>query len=241
MDYLKISIDHGLSAGTEIPVLAPDTVRALVAAAHDAGLRTIAHVASAADTAMAVDAGVDGLAHVFADVMAPELVARIAARDVFVVPTLTYLDRIAGDAGDKELLTDPHLGPRLSAGARAALDRAPGPPRPELRSTAMAVTRAMREAGVALLAGTDATVFAPVHGASLHRELLLLTETGLAAPAAPAAATSGPADRFGLTDRGRVAPGLRADLLLVDGDPTTDIRATRAIAGIWRRGVHQPS
>lgn len=237
VDYLKISIDHGLSAGTEIPVLAPDTVRVLVAAAREAGLRTIAHVASAADTAMALDAGVDGLAHVFADVLDPVLVGRIAEQNVFVVSTLTYLDRIAGDTGDKELLTDPHLGPRLSPGARAALAGAPGAHRPELRSTAMAVASAMAEAGVTLLAGTDATVFAPVHGASLHRELLLLTEAGLSAPAALTAATSGPADRFGLTDRGRVAPGLRADLLLVDGDPTTDISATRAIAGIWRRGT----
>lgn len=52
-----------------------------------------------------------------------------------------------------------------------------------------------------------------------------------------AAATSVPARHFGLTDRGRIAPGLRADLLLVDGDPTRDITATRSVAGVWRRGV----
>jgi hypothetical protein len=42
------------------------------------------------------------------------------------------------------------------------------------------------------------------------------------------------ADCFGLTDRGRIAPGLRADLLLVDGDPTSDITATRDIRAVWR-------
>ena len=39
-----------------------------------------------------------------------------------------------------------------------------------------------------------------------------------------------------LTGRGRIAPGLRADLVLVDGDPTTDIKATRRIVGVWKQG-----
>ena len=41
---------------------------------------------------------------------------------------------------------------------------------------------------------------------------------------------------FRLTDRGRIRPGLRADLLLVDGDPITDIRAVRSVADVWKRG-----
>jgi imidazolonepropionase-like amidohydrolase len=52
-----------------------------------------------------------------------------------------------------------------------------------------------------------------------------------------AAATSSPAECFGLGDRGRIAPGRRGDLLLVNGDPTSEITATREIAGIWRSGV----
>ncbi|MHA6620596.1 hypothetical protein [Pseudonocardia sp. DLS-67] len=46
-----------------------------------------------------------------------------------------------------------------------------------------------------------------------------------------------PARHFGLDDRGRISPGLRADLVLVAGDPTADIRATAAIVDVWRRGV----
>ncbi|HEY9420130.1 MAG TPA: amidohydrolase family protein, partial [Thermoanaerobaculia bacterium] len=52
-----------------------------------------------------------------------------------------------------------------------------------------------------------------------------------------AAATANPAEAFGLADRGRIAPGLRADLLLVQGDPTADIKATRKIQRIWKAGV----
>ena len=73
-------------------------------------------------------------------------------------------------------------------------------------------------------------------GASIHRELELLVAAGLTPREALAAATSVPAAIFGLTDRGRVSPGLRADLLLVDGDPTSQITATRAIVGVWKQG-----
>jgi adenine deaminase len=60
---------------------------------------------------------------------------------------------------------------------------------------------------------------------------------GLSPEAALAAATSVPARVFSLKDRGRVAPGLRADLVLVTGDPMRDITATRDIVAIWKRGV----
>jgi imidazolonepropionase-like amidohydrolase len=99
--------------------------------------------------------------------------------------------------------------------------------------------RTLRSAGVPLLAGTDANPFAPLHGTALHRELVLLTEAGLSNEEALAAATSVPARHFGLADRGRIAPGLRADLVLVDGDPTRDITATANIVDVWRRGVRQ--
>jgi imidazolonepropionase-like amidohydrolase len=92
-------------------------------------------------------------------------------------------------------------------------------------------------AGVTILAGTDAPNPPCEHGAGLHHELLLLVEAGLTPIQALAAATASPARVFGLTDRGRVAPGLRADLLLVEGDPTSDVGATRCIVAVWKRGV----
>ncbi|MFG2495391.1 hypothetical protein ACGFSD_30685 [Streptomyces caniferus] len=50
------------------------------------------------------------------------------------------------------------------------------------------------------------------------------------------------ARHFGLTDRGAVEPGLRADLVLVDGAPIADIRATRQIRRIWCGGTeHTPA
>ena len=101
---------------------------------------------------------------------------------------------------------------------------------------ALDITRRLHIAGVPLLAGTDAIpIFS--HGIGLHRELEVLVEAGLSPTEALAAATSVPASCFDLGDRGRIAPGLRGDLLLVDGDPTMDIRATRNIRAIWRSGT----
>jgi hypothetical protein len=76
-----------------------------------------------------------------------------------------------------------------------------------------------------------------VHGASVHQELQYLVQAGLTPIQALRAATLTPARRFGLEDRGRIAEGLRADLLLVDGDPTTTISDTLNLRGVWRRGT----
>ncbi|MEV0151815.1 MULTISPECIES: amidohydrolase family protein [unclassified Nonomuraea] len=247
IDYLKIVIDDGRTAGLDLPVLGPDVVAALVEAGHAAGLRTIAHVATARDTVIALEAGIDGLAHVFhhsepGDPPVEDLAARIAAHGVFVITTLTYIETIAQDPAGVELVRDERIAARLSERDRAAIDRdhSAVPVHPDGVAHARRATAALHEAGVVLLAGTDANFFAPVHGAAMHRELLMLTQSGLSPEAALAAATSAPARAFGLADRGRVAPGLRADLLLVDGDPTSDITATRAVAEVWRRGVRRP-
>src|SRR5699024_6511283 len=92
--------------------------------------------------------------------------------------------------------------------------------------------RAMDEAGIAVIAGTDAneTAFAPVpHGPSLHTELDWLVQAGMSRAEALRAATSAAADALGLRDRGRVGEGARADLL-------TDLDALRSPAEVWVAG-----
>lgn len=94
----------------------------------------------------------------------------------------------------------------------------------------------MVQAGAPVLAGTDAPASGTTYGASLHGELALLVKAGQAPLQTLAAAASAPARAFHLDDRGRIRPGLRADLVLVEGDPTQDILATRNIVAIWKRG-----
>lgn len=63
-----------------------------------------------------------------------------------------------------------------------------------------------------------------------------MVRAGLSPAEALGAATSAPAAFFGLSDRGAVVSGRRADLLWVDGDATVDIAATRNIRGVWIAG-----
>ena len=71
----------------------------------------------------------------------------------------------------------------------------------------------------------------------MHGELELLVAAGMTPVQALVAGTSAAARAFRLTDRGRVAAGMRADLMLVEGNPTRDVLATRRIVGVWKRGV----
>ncbi|RDI42482.1 amidohydrolase family protein [Nocardia mexicana] len=218
-DYLKIVVDDGAVHRARFPVPDTDTLTALSDAAHEAGLLVIAHAVTAREAETALAVGADGLAHVWSDLCPGDpasrrLAERVRASGVFVVTTLAYFETITQQ---REPVT--------------------GCAAPGHEDNAMDAARSLREAGVPLLAGTDATPFAPAHGAAMHRELVLLREAGLDPEAALAAATSVPARHFGLADRGRIAPGLRADLLLIDGDPIRDITATERISEIWRRGV----
>lgn len=243
-DYLKIAVDDGAVSGMRLPVLTPALAAALVEAGHAAGLKVIAHTVTAREAFIALDAGADGLAHLYSDVPeedAERVAARIASYDAFVISTLTFIEAVTGDPGGAELLRDPRIAGRMSERSKATFQReiTDVPMHSAGVVNASSAAPALLRAGVPVLAGTDATPFGPVHGAGLHRELRLLTEAGLTAEQALAAATSVTARCFGLADRGRIAPGLRADLLLVDGDPTTDVTAARAVVDVWRRGVRQ--
>jgi len=132
-----------------------------------------------------------------------------------------------------------YLPPQSEAMLRLTGTEADGIPDPEgrLRRLNESVRR-LASAGVTILAGTDAFGNPPTTpGLSVHEELVALVDAGLSPQSALAAATSEPARVFGLADRGRIAAGLRADLLLVRGDPTRDINATRRIVGVWKLGI----
>ena len=238
-DYIKIVYDDGAAFGMSVPTLDPATLRAAIDAAHARDKLAVVHIGSAVGAREAIAGGADGLVHVFADRSPePDFGRFVAERGAFVVPTLAVLENGAGEAGGTALVTDPVLGPRLfpqdvqNLGLRFP-ERAGDQ---NSLANALEAVRLLHEAGATLLAGTDAPNPGTAHGASLHRELELLVRAGLSPLEALVAATSAAADAFGLTDRGRIAAGLRADVVLVDGDPTADILQTRDVVGIWKEG-----
>jgi imidazolonepropionase-like amidohydrolase len=236
-DFVKIILEDGSAWGTSLPSLDQATVAALVQAAHDQGLLALTHIQTLAAATQALAAGSDGLAHIMVDATPDEVfVENAVAGNLFVVATLAIFQGL-GEPVDTSVLEDPHLGPYLTPADVQSL-RSPYTELTDLSlANGKAAVRQLFAAGVPILAGTDAPQPGTTHGASLHRELVLLTESGLSPLEALRAATSVTADIFALNDRGRIAPGLRADLLLVNGDPTTEITATRDIVGVWKLGV----
>ncbi len=100
----------------------------------------------------------------------------------------------------------------------------------------------MLEQGVPIGAGTDTPIGLAVPGYSLHTELSLLVSSGLSPLQALEAATVTPARFFGLDDEmGTIAPGMAADLVLLDADPLADIENSRSIAGVMSRGAWLPA
>lgn len=236
-DYLKIMQEDGYPwFGFEVPSLSRATVRALTREMHKRGKLAVAHVTEQYHAYNLLHDGVDGLVHMFIDEVAdPGFVRLAVAKGVFVVGTLAVEESFVTTDGGASLVADPDLAPYLLPWEVQSL-LTPGPPTnlnlQHLQNSIQSIGL-LHAAGVPILAGTDT----PTHGITLHRDLELLVQAGLTAAEALSAATANPAEAFGLPDRGRIAPGLRADLLLVQGDPTADIKATRRIQRIWKAGV----
>jgi imidazolonepropionase-like amidohydrolase len=232
-DYIKIIYDDGSAYGAKVPALSRETVSALIAAAHAKNKLAVVHVATYEEARAALEAGADGLVHLFRDQAPPPGFGRtVATRGSFVVPTLIWVRNQASKVGE-----DPTAAALLHPDARAKLAstlpmKAKGSP-----DAAKAAIGQLRDANATILAGSDAPNPGAAHGVSVHEEMELMVKAGLLPARAIVAATAAPAQAFKLTDRGRIATGLRADLLLLEGDPTINITATRRIAGVWRGGV----
>jgi imidazolonepropionase-like amidohydrolase len=220
--------------GSPLASISKETLAAAVSTAHARGELAVVHIETLQGAHDAVDAGVDGLAHLFADRPADvSFTDAVVAHHAFVVPTLTVLARRTGHAIGPELVADPEIAPLLLPDDIANLTKTYRQ-RPELDYTnAEQAVRSLRDAGAPVLVGSDS---GSAHGVSLHGELELLVRAGLSPLQALEGATRLAAARWRLGDRGEIAAGRRADLVLVRGDPTTEIRAARAIVAVWCAG-----
>ncbi len=187
--------------------------RAVVDAAHRRRLKVYAHAANLPAFQLGIDAGVDVLTHMPLEApLPPTMVKSIKEQGIMVIPTLVMMKGIASRRGPGEF------------------------------ANALASVRKLLNAGVPVMAGTDANIapgapFNIPHGAALHEELALLSACGMSFSEAISSATSVPAQCLDLADRGIIKAGSRADLFLVKGDPTLDISFTKAIQAVWIGGA----
>ena len=238
-DFVKIWVDD---RGGRVEKLTPDLYRPIIEEAHARGLQVIAHVFYLEDARELVEAGVDGFAHLVRDVeMDDDLVAAIVEHDVFVMPNLAISER-GRHAELPAWVDDPLLlesvSPEVVARIRASFDSRTSEGAARAAESYAAMQRSLKklaDAGARVVLGADTGVQDHIQGFMEHRELELIVEAGLSPRDAIVAATSAPAQVLGI-DTGLLAPGKRADFLVLDANPMYGVTNTRQISAVYLNG-----
>ena len=234
-DAVKLALADASFTPWPAPRLDPDLAAVVVGAA--ARPLVLAHVDTAEDALDALDAGATVLAHpVFAPALTSGEAAEIASRAGAVHTTLGAFAGTA-DLLDGSLLADAdgHVPDAILADWRevaadpdAWLGAGWTANSAAWAAAARAHLQTLGDAGANWVPASDAGyVFVP-HGLGLHRELDRLVAMGFTDADVFRAATVGAAASLGLDDRGVIAVGARADLIVLDADPTKDVRAARS-------------
>jgi imidazolonepropionase-like amidohydrolase len=210
-DWIKVYADYRWGASGEArPTFSLEELTRIVETARSSGRPVVAHATTPEGMRRAVLAGVETIEH--GDAGTTEVFRLMAQRGVALCPTLA-----AGDAV------------RQYRGWKKGTD-----PEPADITEKKASFRRALQAKVTICAGSDVGVFA--HGDNA-RELELMVEYGMPALDVLKAATAGNARIFHLDDRlGQVKPGLLADLVAVEGDPSLRISDLRNVRLVMKGG-----
>lgn len=220
-DFIKVMAGGGTSRGEqpETPNYTVAELTAVVEEAHDLGLKVASHALSLESIRRSLAAGVDSIEH--GSWLDEHSAVEMKERGVYLVPTLAFNDwcQLEGTARG--------LSPQGVEDLREIHDRA-------LQAFAIA-----REAGVPIAMGTDSSGTLCPFGEHA-RELELYVDHGMSCEEALATATSSAAELLSIDDEvGMLTPGRVADVIVVNGDPLSDISVLRrpeAITHVIRAG-----
>jgi imidazolonepropionase-like amidohydrolase len=209
-DIVKFYADYHWGKGEPSrPTLSQAELDAGVATAHDAGRLVAVHATTAEGMMRAVRAGADTIEHGYAGTA--DVFKAMAAKHIALCPTIAASE----------------------AYARYFQHWNGQEPAPESVQENRRSFRLAMKAGVPICMGGDVGVF--THGQN-WLEMEAMQRAGMPAAQVMIAATSGNARIFRLSDRGQVRPGLLADLVAVEGDPTRDVDAVRNIRLVIKGG-----
>ncbi len=197
------------------------TLTALVDEAHLHGIKVFTHTVTVERGKQAARAGVDLIAHSILDrPVDDELIALMLENGTAYGPSLAVYEPVRVASAPPEDPDSPVLRQRRIN-----------------FQVALANVKRLHDAGVPVVVATDAGMPGTPHGRAATRELELLVKAGLEPRQALAAATTVAARVLGATDRGRLAEGLRADLVLVEGDPWDDVTAMQQVRRVFVAGT----
>jgi imidazolonepropionase-like amidohydrolase len=248
-DYIKLMQENCCSLALptgSVPVATLELQTAVVNAGHDAGLLVVGHALSVDMTEIVLKSGADGLTHTFVDQPPPQsLIELYKKTNAFVIPTLVALSSLTGEEQDlrEKFAKIAHEKGIVDDVIKQVMVENLGMKAPEAKlENAYESVRQLRMAGIDVCAGTDAVggLKGTGVGPSLWMELEMYVEKcGMSVAEALKSATAVPARRFGFSDRGVVAEGKRADLVLVKGDVTQklqDLWEGDGIVAVWKQG-----
>jgi imidazolonepropionase-like amidohydrolase len=246
-DLVKMWVDDG---GGKAPKMQPEIYTAIINVAHKHHLRVAAHLYYLEDAHKLLDAGLDIIAHSIRDKdIDDSLLAEMKSKGVIYIPTLS-LDEFAFIYSRKpEWINDdffkaslePYVYQMITSAAYQ--DRIKNDPALQRNmhafETALRNVKKVYDAGILVALGTDSGA-TPIRaqGFSEHNELELLTEAGIPPLQAIKIATLNAATALQISNEyGTLQPGKKADFIVLDKNPATDIKNTRTIAEVWKAGV----
>jgi imidazolonepropionase-like amidohydrolase len=245
VDAVKIWVDDRGGRAPKLPIAIS---RAAIDEAHKNGLKVAAHIFYHDDAMALAEARVDSFAHLVRDkVMSDELIELTIKNKVYVMPNIGSPERGTYTTAPP-WLDEPYLAgllrdtvaPNVVERVRKAhLERDPAQAERNARNYDI-LKRSVAKLGAAgahVILGSDTGLEDHVFGYAEQKEIELMVQAGMTPSQVIVAATSRAAEYLGLSDRGLLAPGKRADLLVLDGNPLDDIRSTRRIAKLYLAGA----